>query len=96
MEIWDLVYKIARGIFVVLIAVGLLLLFRPRWQQHHELQKKKIELEEDVRLKREMIQLLRYKQEQFSNDARFVENMAHEMGMAKPGEMIFKFAEDQQ
>lgn len=75
---------------LVVVAATILRLFMPKWNEFRIAQDTKAELEQSIRLTEEMINNYRIKQERFQNDPRFVERMAHEAGLAKDNETIFR------
>jgi cell division protein FtsB len=66
--------------------------FVPRAHTHQELQRRKRALEEGNARLESKIRQLDEKQQRFRTDPDFVERIAREQGMAKPGETIFRFA----
>ena len=94
MSHWEAIYKSAWVLLGVLFVVAVICVFWPQFRQQKEYQRREAELQEEVRLEQEIIQHLKRQQERFQNDPWFVEHVAHELGMAKPNETIFKFVDD--
>lgn len=95
MNIWVFLYRFAWSVLAAVILAGLVAAFYPKVRQFHELQDRHSEMEEEVRLKEELVKHLRDKQERLLNDPRFVEKIAREeLGLARPGETVFKFSDD--
>ena len=95
MNLWIFIYRFSWSILAVLAFAALITAFAPPIRQFRELQHKQAQLEEEVRLEEEMLKYLKTKQERLLNDPRFVEKIAREeLGLAKPGETIFKFVDD--
>lgn len=95
MNIWSI---LIRASWTALILIGLFALagiFYPKYQQHRDIQAREMQLREDVRMEEEMLRHLKTKQERLRTDPRFVEKIAREeLGLAKPGETVFKFLDD--
>ncbi len=94
MSYWSAIYRSAWVALSILFAVGVLCMFWPQFRQHQEYQRREAQLQDEIRLEQDIIQHLRRQQERFKNDPWFVEHVAHELGMAKPNETIFKFVDD--
>jgi cell division protein FtsL len=95
MSVWVLIYRVSAGLVV---AVGLIMLasvYYPKFKQIRDFNQKQIQLEEEIRRDEEVLRHLRLKQQKLLNDPRFVEKIAREeLGMAKPGETVFRFVDD--
>lgn len=92
MRFWLIVYRIASAAFVVILIMGIVNFFLPKIRQNRERQKKAVALEEQNRLKEDMVKQLQKQQERFLSDPKYVERIAREkLGKAKPGETIFRF-----
>ena len=96
MNIWIVIFRIA-WIVSILVLIGVLgALFSPPVRQFKELEKKQARLEQDIRFQEERIRHIKDKQDRLLNDPRFVEKIAREeLGMAKPGETVYKRADDE-
>lgn len=88
---WNLIYRVLWALLAVVFVIAAVLLFQPKLRQLRATQAEKARLEELERLDRELLQALKEKQDRFARDPRFVEQVAHDMGMARPGEVLFKF-----
>lgn len=75
----------------VLALIGVAGFFMPKAQQFKDYQATKTELESEIRSQQERINELRHKQEKFSTDKHFVQKIAHEIGYAHEGEVIYQF-----
>ena len=73
-----------------IIFVGLAGLFLPQMNKHHSYQASITELETEIKDGEESLKQLNVKQQRFRTDKNFVEHVAHELGMVKPGEILFK------
>lgn len=95
MNIWVLLIRfswIALGVLALILCVSL---FLPQVNQYHELQRRKAELEEEIRLEERIVIHLKRQQERLESDPKFVERIAREeYGLAKPGETVFRFIDD--
>ena len=94
MNPWVVIYRFAWFTLGGLLLIAMLCLFSPQYKQYREYQRTEAELEDQIRLEEEMLTLLKRKQEQFRSDPRFVEKIAHEFGLAKQDEVIFKFMDE--
>ena len=93
---WTFIYRFS---WIVLAVLGIVLgasMFLPEIQKYKELQRRKLALEENIRLEEELLKHLKYKQKRLEKDPRFAERVAREeLGYAKPGETVFKFVDDE-
>ena len=87
------VYRIAAIAVIVLALIGIVFAFFPKVTQFHSYQEVKDDLNRDISAKEEAIKELRHKQERFSTDKYFVQQIAHETGFAHEGETIYQFEE---
>jgi cell division protein FtsB len=94
MNYWDLIYRSAWIALVILAVTGLIYMFWPQFRQYQEYQQTEARLEEEIRLETEMIKQLKRHQLRFQHDPRFVEHIAHELGMTRTNETLFKFVDD--
>lgn len=94
MNIWTAIYRISWITLGILIVVGILSMFWPQYRQYKEYQRREAILLEELREEQALLQALKEKQERFQSDPRFVERLAHDMGLVKPDESIFKFMDD--
>lgn len=90
---WNKIYRTAAFAAILLALLGVVFAFFPKVAQFRSYQRTKAGLAEDVRLKEESIKELRLKQERFSTDKYFVQQLAHEIGYAHEGETIYQFNE---
>ena len=65
--------------------------FLPKVNQFKDYQKTQNDLEAEIRAEEERIKELRLNQEKFSTDKHFVQKIAHEIGFAHEGEVIYQF-----
>jgi hypothetical protein len=77
-----------------LLIIGGICLFWPPIRQYREYRRREAELQQEKRLEGEIIKHLKMQQQRFQSDPRFVEHVAHEMGLVKPNETLFKFVDD--
>lgn len=92
---WAIIQKIAGVIIGVLIVIIILYAFVPKIQEYRDLQKVELKKSADVRSDQEILDQLKLQQEKLRTDPHYVERVAREeIGMAKPGELIFKFVDD--
>lgn len=91
---WETVYKATWTILIALLVVVGISMFIPKIREYREYQRRAAKLEESTRHEEEMIKHLKMQQERFRTDPRFVEYIAHEMGMVKSNETVFTFIDD--
>ena len=94
MNYWVVIYRFAWLVLVVLIVIGLVCIFVPKFHQLDELQRTRAELRDDVQRTEERTRDLKIRQERFSSDPAYVERVAKEAGLIKPDEVVFKFTND--
>lgn len=94
MTLWNYIAKWALGIFSGIILMALGLLFVPQVQKHSQQDQRLRELRAEKRHEEARLQDLRVRQERFQNDRDYVQNVAHEIGMVRPDEVIFKFYDE--
>jgi len=93
MNVWMTIYRSATVIFVVMVIVAVISLFLPKIRQNQERQRKLTILEEENRVKEDMVRQLQSQQDRFLSDSRYMERIAREeLGKAKAGETIFRFS----
>lgn len=85
-----LVTRILLTALLALALVGIVLLFAPMVNNYRSLRREEAEWVERVRQKDEDLKSLKQKQEQFKTDPRFVEVIAHDLGLAKTNEVLIK------
>jgi len=88
---WNIIYRYAALAVILLALIGVVFAFLPKVSQFKDYQKTKGDLEAEIRAEEERIKELRLKQEKFSTDKHFVQKIAHEIGFAHEGEVIFQF-----
>ncbi len=96
MNVWVLIYRLAWSAITIVAIIGIAIVFKKPVNRFHELQVREQRLKDENRLKQEMLDHLKAKQERLIKDPRFVEKIAREeLGYAKPGETVFKFVDDE-
>ncbi len=90
MSYWVLIYRFAWILVVVLCVIGLICIFLPEAHRFQELQKRKLVLERENAAIEARVRQLEKNQSDFVHNPEFVERIAREQGMAKPGETVFK------
>ena len=88
------IYKAAWITLVILFLVGIACMFWPQFEEYREYKRRESQLAREIQLEEEIIKTIKSWQERFPDDKRFVEQIAHEMGMAKTNEIIFTFIEE--
>ncbi len=95
MNIWKLIYRISLVIIGVVVLLGVGYAYWKPMKEHQALNARKEQIEQATHKQQEKLDDLKQKQERLQTDPRFVEKMAREdLGLAKPGETIFKFEGD--
>jgi cell division protein FtsB len=69
-------------------------MFVPLIQEDREYQRRESDLREQIRADEERVRELREKQARFQSDPAFVERVAHEIGLVKQDEVIFRFVDE--
>lgn len=90
---WNVIYRYAALAAILLALTGVVIAFLPKVTQFGSYQERKDDLEAEIRADEERIKELRLNQEKFSTDKHFVQKIAHEIGFAHEGEVIFQFNE---
>ena len=90
MNYWVLIYRCAWVMLAILCVIGLTFIFLPTCHHYQEWQQKKAQLQLETDRLEASIKKLQQQEEQLQTDPAFVERAARELGMAKPGETIFK------
>ena len=88
---WVLLYRAALIAVAVAIAIAVVCVFLPQENRLRVLQSKKVALQETTSKQEARLRELDDDQNQFRKNREFVERIAREQGMAKPGETIFRF-----
>jgi len=95
MSVWVLIYRISAGLIIAVAIIWAGSLFYPQFKQANDLNTRQLQLEDEIHHDEEILRHLRLKQQRLLNDPRFVEKIAREeLGLAKPGETVFKFVDD--
>jgi len=92
MNYWVLIYRCAWVALVALCVVGLVCIFLPECRTYEGLQDKRGRLAAETQALDLSIRDLQRKQSRMPADREFVERTARELGMAMPGETIYKVA----
>lgn len=93
---WPKLYRAAWGMLGMLAVIGVVSLFYPQYASYAELQRRESGLQDECRHAQAQLQQLKQDQKSLVNDPHFVERVAREeFGLAKPGESVIKFIEDQ-
>jgi cell division protein FtsB len=90
MKLWMMVMRVLQGLFIALILALVVLMFEPKLQEYQNLRRLEAQRREEVREQEERHKALRLKQERFVNDPRFVETLAHDLGLARSNEVLFR------
>jgi len=92
---WRNLYRVFLVAAAALVAVILVRFFMPKFQEERRLRARLEEARQDVRRTAEQLRELKLKQERLREDPRYVEKIAREdLGLAKPGETVFRFVEE--
>jgi hypothetical protein len=94
MSYWIVIYRVGWVALVALGLVGASVAFVPKWKEYREYQRRSSEMAREEALEQEMINLLKAKQERFRTDPRFVVRIAHDLGLARSNEVIFRFQQE--
>jgi len=91
---WTLINRIVLVAVVVMAAVGIVLAFTPKVKQMQAYQNTRDALQQRIDITLAAEKDLKEKQRRFLGDPDFVEKVAHEVGYAHKGEMIYHFPEE--
>jgi len=91
---WNIIYRYAALAAILLALIGVVFAFLPKVTQFKDYQQTKNSLETEIRAEEERIKELRLNQEKFSTDKHFVQKIAHEIGFAHEGEIIYQFEDE--
>jgi len=94
MSQWTIIYRFAWIALGLLVLVGMGFMFVPLIQEDREYQRRESDLREQIRADEERVRELREKQARFQSDPAFVERVAHEIGLVKQDEVIFRFVDE--
>ncbi len=94
MSTWNAIYRIVSFALGVLLLIGLAMVFIPQIQLDQEYHRREEQLRREIQAKQENIRELQLKQERFESDPAFLERIAHEFGLAKPGDTLFRFIDE--
>ena len=95
MNIWVFIYRLAWTVLVIIGIAAVIACFTPKVGQFQDLKKRAARSEQEYKIEEDVLQHLKKKQERLQTDPRFVEKIAREeLGLAKPGETVFKFMDD--
>ena len=95
MELLKYIYRSTWLVLAVLIVGGLACIFVPEYNKFTEYQGDIVELETELGEREQILRELKNKQDRFKLERRYVEHVAHEVGMVHPHETIFKIRDDQ-
>lgn len=91
MNFWVLVYRFAWIVVIVSAIIGVVCVFLPKCHNFQELQKRKSTIEESNTRMEARIREMEKRQQRFKTDPEFVERIAREQRMVKPGETVYMF-----
>ena len=91
---WNLINRMVLLSVSVMAVVGIVLAFTPKIHQIRAYQDTRNQLQQRIDVTIAAERELKEKQHRFKNDPRFVERVAHEVGYARKGEMIYHFIEE--
>ena len=95
MHFWRNLYRTFFLLATALVVVIVVRFFMPKFQEERRLRARLEEARQDVRRTAETLRELKLKQEHLREDPRYVEKIAREeLGLAKPGETVFRFVDE--
>jgi len=80
-------------VIAALLALALFSLFWPQYIQYRHYARRIAELDRTIRREQALIKNLQIRQQRLRTDPAFLQRIAHEMGLAGPDEVIFRFVE---
>jgi cell division protein FtsB len=93
---WNLINRVALGVLLVMVILGIAMAFIPKINQHSTYLKKSQDLQEKIDKTKLAEQKLKIQQHRLVNDPTFVERIAHKIGYAHADETIFHFPKDEE
>jgi len=91
MDYWRTIYRFSWMLLALLAVIGIVCIFAPKCHNITSLQNTKATLERQNREKELGIAEVKTKRDRFTSDPAFVERTARDIGMIKPGEVMYKF-----
>ena len=94
MNVWKFTQRICLIAIILLLALILWQIFKPRFVQIKELSTTAEMERQDIQREGEKLRMLKLNQEKLQEDPKFIEKIAREdLGYAKPGETVFRFVD---
>ena len=94
MNVWVIIYRVSCAALAAMVIAAVVSVFLPKIREVEAKREKAAVMEEEIRVKADMTQDLKNRQERFRTDPAYVERVARdELGKAKPDEVIFRFPE---
>lgn len=94
MSFWTTVRNIALTLLVLGGLVLSLTVFLPKWNEYRRLQLKRVEAQQAVAAENDRLNRLQKNLTRFEQDARFVEMLGHQQGLARTNEVLFRIPAD--
>jgi len=94
MNIWQIIYRSTWVALLALMVVGTIGMFLPKWREYNEFKRRKAEAEDRIRVEEDMVRILQTRQQRFLSDPDFVVQVAHDLGLARSNEVVFKYREE--
>jgi cell division protein FtsB len=91
---WNLINRIVLIAVVAMAIVGIVLAFTPKVKQMQAYQNTRDTLQQRIEVTVTAEKELKEKQQRFLSDPSYVERVAHEVGYARKGEIIYHFPEE--
>ena len=96
MSFWRNVYRVFLIVAAALVVLIVVRFFMPKFQEEQRLRRQLEDARADVQRTAETLRQLKLKQERLREDPRYVEKIAREeLGLAKPGETVFRFVDEE-
>ena len=92
MKIWPVVQLWAFIVVIVVLVSGAAILFLPEIRRHQMSEARLVEMKKILEDKSARLQELQERQRRFKTEASYVEHVAHELGLAHPGETVFRIS----
>ena len=91
---WNLINRIVLVAISMMAVVGIVLAFTPKVKQIQAYQNTRDTLQQRIDITVTAERDLKVKQQRFRTDPSYVERVAHEVGYARKGELIYHFPEE--
>jgi cell division protein FtsB len=94
MNYWSMIYRFAMALLIVLLVVGVVFMFMPRWHAIREYGRRQVDLRSEIERLDAQTRDIADKQARFRTEPAFIERTAREAGMIKTNEIVYKLEDE--